>query len=134
MSEPTVIGFSSVKAFDKIHGLSTNGGGGRVNQFYTVSYATIFAPTTFIDIATVSGATSVQESRFEISENATGILASNVATIRFVFPNTQDTGGTNYKEFDILGVMDSVVAPEPSSLALLLMGAGLLGARRKRRI
>ena len=110
-----------------------NTGRHRVQQDYTVSYATVAAPTTFIDIATIADITdvAVTEAKWSITENSTGILASNVATIRYVFP-TQALSGVQYKEIDIIGVVS--VIPEPGTYALIagMLGLSYVMVRRRR--
>ena len=90
---------------NQIDTFTGNSGYNRVEQDYTVSYATVAAPTTFIDIATIDDITdfAVLEAKWSITENSTGILASNVATIRYVFPQ-QALDGVQYKEIDIIGI------------------------------
>jgi hypothetical protein len=85
--------------------MTGNSGANRVEQGYTVSYATVAAPTTFIDIATIADISdfAVTEAKWSITEDSTGILASNVATIRYVFP-LQALSGVQYKEIDIIGI------------------------------
>jgi hypothetical protein len=126
---------------NQIDTFSGNGNASRVKQSYTVSYATVAAPTTFTDFATIVGAVATSESKFSITENVTGILATDVATIRFVFEANQANGGTNYKEFDIIGtaipepgtsVYRSI--PEPGTYALIagMLGLSYVMVRRRR--
>ena len=88
---------------NQIDTFSGNSDRNRVMQQYTVSYATVDAPATFSDIATISSSNDGHTSeKWAITEGATGVLASNVCAIRFVFPLQEFSGG-QYKEIDIIG-------------------------------
>ena len=117
----------------QIDTFSGNSDANRVEQDYTVSYATVAAPTTFIDIATIDDIKdfAVKEAKWSITEDSTGILASNVATIRYVFP-LQALSGVQYKEIDIIGVVS--VIPEPGTYALIagMLGLSYVMVRRRR--
>lgn len=72
------------------------------------------------------------ESHVTITEDATGVLASGVDSIRFIFEYPGDGGnsaGTVIRELDVYGV---AAVPEPSAAALL-MGLGVLGLMARRR-
>ena len=118
---------------NQIDTFTGNSGANRVVQNYTVSYATVASPTTFIDIATFDEAInySVFEAKGSITEDSTGILASNVATIRYVFP-LQQLSGVQYKEIDIIGGVS--VIPEPGTYALIagMLGLSYVMVRRRR--
>jgi hypothetical protein len=117
---------------NQIDTFTGNSGYNRVVQNYTVSYATVAAPTTFIDIATFDEAMnySLYEAKGSITEDSTGILASNVATIRYVFP-LQSVNGVQYKEIDIIGFAS---IPEPGTYALIagMLGLSYVMVRRRR--
>ncbi len=120
----------------QIDTFSGNSGANRVEQGYTVWYATVASPTTFIDIATVTDAVdwSFTEAKWSITEDSTGILASNVATIRYVFPLQAPmlaSPGVQYKEIDIIGVAS---IPEPGTYALIagMLGLSYVMVRRRR--
>lgn len=97
---------------------------GRDQQSYSVFYAVASAPSTFILLQTVDFNPTVADSnspvatKSTISEDATGILAANVKTLRFDF-NATENGYSGYSEIDVFAV------PEPS--AALLGCIGLLG-------
>ncbi len=79
--------------------------GGRSQQDYTVLYSTVNAPNTFQVLDDVSGPsydTSPSDSAVFLT-SSTGALASNVASIEFSFPNTQN-GYVGYRELDVLGL------------------------------
>ena len=100
--------------------------GGRDNQRYTVSYATVVAPLTFISIATVfDEPVNTPQNRIQITD----IGATGVGAIRFDFSVGQENSGVGYKELDVFGTVTPI--PEPSTA--LLGGLGLLAIMRRRR-
>ncbi|MFA7345955.1 MAG: PEP-CTERM sorting domain-containing protein [Terrimicrobiaceae bacterium] len=106
----------------------------RVNQKYTLSYSTAAAPTTFLSLGTFTfkplpSNIGDASTRVSLTEGTTGVLATNVASIRFTFEEPTDAGDrTVYREVDVLGVAS---VPEPSTFAMLLGGIGMLvGLRR----
>lgn len=108
---------------------------GRDGQAYTVQYATVSAPTTWVSLGQVlnfNAANSNTASTMVAITDGSGTLASNVAGLRFVFAGYENSG-TAYREFDVFG---TAAIPEPSTYAALL-GALALGAaawRRRSRI
>jgi hypothetical protein len=107
---------------------------GRDGQEYTVAYSTVAAPNTFTTLAVVPEfeapvGTPFADSHTRISlTDDTGVLATNVASIRYTF-TTVEANGTAYREFDVFGTP----VPEPSGLSLVcLAGGGLLLRARKR--
>lgn len=102
---------------------------GRDGINVTVSYATVAAPLTFVDIAIATQDDG--SARFEnanINETVSpNVLASGVKSIRFTF-NSPENAGVGYKELDVIGV---ATVPEPSTA--LLGGLGILALMRRRR-
>ena len=118
-----------ITGIDTYSGWSNNG---RVNQDYTVSYATVSAPNTFIPITPVSeggAATTPSGLKVSISETS-GILASDVIKIRFDFPAVQNNA-VGYRELDVFGT--PVPEPVGATAAALFAGAALV-VRRSRRL
>jgi len=89
-------------------------------------------PTTFVDYATVNfnptAGSDPTASRVQISDS-TGIVANNVAAIRFTFdqPAAPENGYTGYTEIDVIGQ----AMPEPTAMGLVALGAAGLLARRR---
>jgi hypothetical protein len=102
---------------------------GRDGINVTVSYATVAAPLTFVDITTATQDDG--SARFEnanINETVSpNVLASGVKSIRFTF-NSPENAGAGYKELDVIGV---ATVPEPSTA--LLGGLGILALMRRRK-
>jgi hypothetical protein len=115
-----------------------------VDQKYTLSYSTAFAPDTFITVGTyslyntgsVSGGLGNSARTLQIDlTDSSGLLAANVAKLQFVFQSAGGTYGhpTAYREIEVFGT--AAPLPEPSTFALLGIGfAGLaaFGWRRRR--
>lgn len=104
---------------------------GRDQQSYSILYATADAPTTFLPLAGVlfdgPNSTHPQLSRVNITDDSTGILATNVAALQFNF-NATENGYSGYAEIDVFA---PVAVPEPGSVAV--MGLAALGAVLRRR-
>jgi hypothetical protein len=110
-------------------------------QAYTIVYSTASDPTNFsntlitvgFDPSPTSGAigTTVQSAiKISITDNASSILASNVAAVRFNFAGADAPGTyTGYMEIDVLG--SAVAVPEPQSALLLLIGSMFFARRRR---
>jgi hypothetical protein len=85
--------------------------GGRDGQNYTVSYASVAAPTTFIPIASVDFLRGDNGTPGCGKATITNIGASNVAAVRFEF-GAQDNDGTRYAEIDVTGVPSSAIVAQ----------------------
>lgn len=118
-----------------IHGW-TSGSGNQKNQNYTVAIRTL-GEAAFTDLATVAylpfaAANNTASSKVTITEDSTGILATNVDQIRFTY-TVPASGGSNpsptIREIDVFG---SASIPEPSSLVLFALVGPLCLLRRSR--
>lgn len=113
-----------------------NNSGNQKNQNYTVDVSTISGGAGFTPIAAIAFLPfdeTGQEgsSRVNVTEDATGILATGVDQIRFTYtvPDPAGTQGSpTIREIDVFGV---ATIPEPSSTALF--GLGVLGLLLRRR-
>ncbi len=96
---------------------------GRDGQYYTVSYSTVSAPTTFIPITTVlflpsvAGGTPVAN-RIAISENGVAPIAQSVAYVKFTF-NPLSAGSFNngyqgYAQIILQGINSAPPTAPPS--------------------
>ena len=112
---------------------SSWGDAGRVDPNVMVSYSLITAPTVFIPLTTASFTYNgfpdpwVESS---VVSSSGGDLLDNVAAVRFDFPN-QENGFVGYSELDVLG--RGVAGPEPSTYAMILLGAGAMALYLRRR-
>jgi autotransporter-associated beta strand protein len=86
---------------------------GRDNLDFTVYYSTVAAPATFIQLAVVSNHTTVENSTHTRLTDTTGVLASGVYALKFLFgsPTGQESGYVGYREFIALGT--AVPAGDP---------------------
>jgi hypothetical protein len=121
---------------------------GRDGQRYVVKYATAAAPGSFTTLHSVSAyentsfpteegsdddgnpidvpITGTSSTLVTLTEDSTGVLAANVVSLQFVF-NGYESGGTGFREFQVLGTSVSSV-PEPGTFlpaALIVAGAWL---------
>ncbi|HEY7118187.1 MAG TPA: hypothetical protein VH475_16475 [Tepidisphaeraceae bacterium] len=107
---------------------------GRDQQAYTVQYATVASPGTFVDLATVNFNPTVPDNtqtanRVIISETTLPFLATGVAAVRFNFSPSTENGYSGYAEIDVNGS----AVPEPGLFGLIgALGAMGLGIRPRR--
>ncbi len=108
----------------------------RGGQAYVVSYATAAAPTTFIELANVYFDAIIPGANTNTRVGLTGTggwLATNVQSLRFQFSGDLTYNTAGYRELDVFGVAAAAPVPEPSQVAMLLAGMGLLAARARRK-
>ena len=88
------------------------GDSGRSQQDYTVSYSTVTDPNTFHELDTVFAPSydGRPSDTAAFLSGSSGILASNVASIIFSFPSTQN-GYVGYRELDVLGLPSTALVP-----------------------
>jgi hypothetical protein len=119
-----------------ITGIDAYGGwndSGRDQQLYTVAFSTVANPGVFVNYTSINfnpaAAGDPSATRVQITDTM-GVLASNVAAIRFTFdqPGAPENGYTGYTEVDVFGRP----VPEPTALGLIALGAAGLFARRRR--
>ena len=90
------------------------GDAGRDQQAYTVYYSTVSAPTTFNQLIIVNylpvNAAAVQCATRASLTPATGVLASNVAAVKFDFTTPAgENGYEGYSEIDLYGTSQSLI-------------------------
>ncbi len=91
---------------------------GRVNQNYTVQFATASEPNVFISLATVVAYTPNDNSgHVEIAAPSGAILARGVARVRFVM-GAQQNGYVGYREIDIQGIPSPATDTATVSIAV----------------
>ncbi len=92
---------------------------GRDQQAYTVYYSKVTAPTTFISLGSVNynpaNAASAPSATRTTLTSATGVLATNVAAVKFDFTNpSSENGFCGYAQIGLFGISVSpVVATNP---------------------
>ncbi|HUA69402.1 MAG TPA: immunoglobulin domain-containing protein, partial [Candidatus Saccharimonadales bacterium] len=99
--------------------------GGRDGQYYTVSYSTVAAPTTFVPIGTVYYLPSVPSqpslNRVSISTGSGAPLGSGVQNIKFDFAgptgaSSFNNGWQGYDEIIVQGTNTAAPPPPPSPI------------------
>ena len=86
---------------------------GRDNQNFTIQYATVTDPGTFITIAVVNNAGGGNIATHTRLTDSTGVLAANVGKVRVLFDN-QENGWVGYREFIMQGTpVQQVVTGSP---------------------
>jgi hypothetical protein len=96
---------------------------GRDQQAYTVYYSTVMAPTNFIQLTSVShnpsiGGSIQSATRLTLSSSV-GVLATNVAALKFSFATpSSENGYCGYAAITVFGTA-SVVAPPTLGVAVL---------------
>jgi hypothetical protein len=95
---------------------------GRDGQYYSVSYSTVSAPTTFIPLTALEfnpylAPTSLKSANRVAISSLTGVLAKNVYSVKFNFPqdNSIDYGAGSYQEIVVLGTnsLPPTLPPSP---------------------
>jgi len=98
---------------------------GRDQQAYTVYYSTVDAPSTFTQLGSVSYNPSigggVQSATRVVLTSSSGVLAANVAAVKFDFTSpASENGYCGYGAIGVFGVASpSPVTPFTASLAML---------------
>jgi len=110
------------------------GDAGRDQQAYTVYYSTIAAPTNFVQLDTVNynpaNAANVQSATRATLTPAAGMLATNVAAVKFDFTTpTTANGYCGYWEIDLFGIPVQVTVPpatNPTNMTFQVAAGGLV--------
>jgi hypothetical protein len=97
------------------------GDAGRDQQAYTVYYSKKSAPTTFIVLDSVNynptNAAGVQSATRATLTPANGVLATNVAAVKFDFTTpAPENGYCGYSEIDVYGMPTPVMATNPTNI------------------
>ena len=106
------------------------GDAGRDQQAYTVSYSKVAAPATFITLSSANynpaNPTGVQSATRATFTAANGILATNVAAVKFDFTTpAPENGYCGYSEIALYGRPTTVIATNPTNLTALLTANAL---------
>lgn len=126
----TLIGAASGYTLTNITVYGGWGDAGRDQQAYTVSYSKVVAPTTFIPLgsanfnpANTAGVQSATRANFSA---ANGVLATNVAAVKFDFTTpAPENGYCGYSEIDFYGMPTLVTATNPTNLTVQVMANAL---------
>ncbi|HTL71670.1 MAG TPA: hypothetical protein VL863_00100 [bacterium] len=103
------------------------GDAGRDQQAYTVYYSKVAAPATFIQLCSanynpvnLSGVQSATRATFTA---ASGVLATNVAAVKFDFTTpAPENGYCGYTEIDLYGSPTFAKATNPTNITILVAG------------
>jgi hypothetical protein len=106
------------------------GDSGRDQQAYTVYYSKITAPTTFIQLCSVnynpSNPSSTLSGTRATLTPANGILATNVAAVKFDFTTPPpENGYCGYAEIQMFGVPTFLTAANPTNIVVQVTGNSL---------
>ncbi|EEF61585.1 glycoside hydrolase family 78 protein [Pedosphaera parvula] len=98
---------------------------GRDQQAYTISYSTVMAPTNFISLAVVNYnpqiASGIQSATRVVVTSSTGVLATNVAAVKFNFTTPgSENGYCGYAGITMFGTPTQVVVPPATNPTNLL--------------
>jgi len=107
------------------------GDAGRDQQAYTVYYSTVAAPTSFIPLSVVNfnpvNNAAVQSATRASLTAASGILATNVAALKFDFTSPSgENGYCGYSEIDVYGMPTQVIATNPTNILVAVAGNNLV--------
>ena len=132
----TLVGSSTGYDVSKITVYGGWSDGGRDAQSYTISYSTISAPATFIQLRNLSSNPSLPGSvqsvqRVTFTSSTAGPLAANVAAVKFDFTTpVPENGWTGYGEIGVFGTPSASSTPPTINSArasggnLILTGSG----------
>jgi hypothetical protein len=100
---------------------------GRDQQAYTVSYSKVAAPATFISLGTVNynpaNPAAVQSATRATLRAANGVLATNVAAVKFNFTTpASENGYCGYAEISLYGMPTQVIATNSPNLGVQVGG------------
>jgi len=103
---------------------------GRDQQAYTVTYSKWSAPSTFLTLGSVSynpvNLAAAQSATRATLTAANGVLATNVAAVRFNFATpVSENGYCGYSEITLFGLPTRVVATNATSLTAQVVGRQL---------
>jgi hypothetical protein len=103
---------------------------GHDQQAYTVSYSKVAAPATFISLGSVNynpaNAANAQSATRISLLPASGVLATNVAAVKFDFTTpTSENGYCGYSEIALFGMPTQVMATNPTYITVQVTGNNL---------
>lgn len=103
---------------------------GRDQQAYTVYYSKVAAPTTFLSLGSVNynpaNLAGAQSATRATLAPANGVLATNVAAVKFDFTTpASENGYVGYTEIALFGIPTQVVANNPTNITFQVTGNNL---------